>query len=536
MEKSHRAGKKIARFFTHWSVKKVIVTLLIIAVLVTGGLWLRGRIMRLALPAAAGVDMRTRTSILTKTTLKNTVTVTGTVKSGSVTNVTTTGISPVAEILVKEGDRVNTGDVLCRLDTEDLAKEMTKKKTALAEGITTAQKNYDKAVADRDTAYTAAIDNEAGVETARLAYDAARQKFDAAKVSVIAPQAAYDAALVDEQLKGAALNDANVRLAADPENAELLATRDNAQAAYDGSAGATVLRKGTEDALNTAKAQCDYAALEKTLTATQTAYESLRQMLDSLQAGYKGALTAVDAAAEQLKTAKKSDALETLQEQIDDCTITAPTSGTVTSVGATVGSAVAIATPLFVLQDTDHLEVAVNIDEYDVNNVKTGCAAVIQSDATGETEIPGTLTQLSLTATQTIDSTASGFGAEVTVSDADASGLLIGMSVKVKLVLAEKPNVFAVPFDAVGMGENGQSVVYAKSGSDFTPVPVTTGMETDTLVEIAGDGLTEGMEIRSYADESALTVETMPEGIISMGGAQQGNVTMMAPAVGGGRG
>ena len=38
----------------------------------------------------------------------------------------------------------------------------------------------------------------------------------------------------------------------------------------------------------------------------------------------------------------------------------------------------------------------------------------------------------------------------------------------------------------------------------FTPIPVTTGMETELSVEVSGDGLTEGMELRSLADPEAM--------------------------------
>ena len=44
---------------------------------------------------------------------------------------------------------------------------------------------------------------------------------------------------------------------------------------------------------------------------------------------------------------------------------------------------------------------AVTIDEYDVSNVAVGQKAVIKSDATGDTEIAGTVSQVSLTATTT---------------------------------------------------------------------------------------------------------------------------------------
>ena len=71
------------------------------------------------------------------------------------------------------------------------------------------------------------------------------------------------------------------------------------------------------------------------------------------------------------------------------------------------------------------------------------------------------------------------------------------------------PMWLGVPLDAVGVDENGAPVVYQKTTDaegnvTFVPVPVTTGMETDLSVEVSGEGLTEGMELRSLADPEAM--------------------------------
>ena len=99
---------------------------------------------------------------------------------------------------------------------------------------------------------------------------------------------------------------------------------------------------------------------------------------------------------------------------------------------------------------------------------------------------------------------------EVKVSVDDTTGALrLGMTAKAKVLLEEKKGVFSVPLDAVGVDENGAPVVYQKTTDGegnvtFVPVPVTTGMETDLSVEVSGEGLTEGMELRSLADPEAM--------------------------------
>lgn len=168
------------------------------------------------------------------------------------------------------------------------------------------------------------------------------------------------------------------------------------------------------------------------------------------------------------------------------------------------------------IQDTNALKIAVTIQEYDVPNVSIGMKARITSDAT-DGEISGTLTQISPTATaatggQSSSSSSGTFSAEVSV-DGASSGLLIGMNANVEIVQSTTDNVFVVPYDAVGTEDDGTKYVMVKTGGDgadatFEKVTVTTGAENDYYIEISGDALSEGMEVRSSAsDDSTETVD-----------------------------
>ena len=93
----------------------------------------------------------------------------------------------------------------------------------------------------------------------------------------------------------------------------------------------------------------------------------------------------------------------------------------------------------------------------------------------------------------------------ISFSGGKDSGLLIGLSAKVEIILSQVTDVYAVPCDAVGTDENGGSVVYARSGgeTEFTAIPVETGMETDYYIEISGEGLSDGMEVKTSANDTA---------------------------------
>ena len=267
-----------------------------------------------------------------------------------------------------------------------------------------------------------------------------------------------------------------------------------------------------------AKAQQD-AAEQSADTAKQqqaATENAIQQQLDTLKDNLIGSQISAQA------TQSQEIAIQSLQKNLDDATITAPVSGVVTAVYAEEGQ------PgnglLFVIEDTDALKITTNIREYDVGNIEVGMPVVIRSDATGDKEISGTVTYIAPAAnktengnTLTADDSTVEFEAEVQVNDAD-SGLRIGMNTRLTVLLEERDNVYGVPYDAVVEKADGSEVVYAvepsseKEGSYVvTEVPVTTGLETDFYIEVSGDGITDGLSIVSDPQSVAPGMEVTPD-------------------------
>ena len=191
-----RLWKRLRSF--RFTKKRVLLVSAVLAAAALGfGVWRFLRPAGGALPAMADA---VRTTRLEKTTLSESITVTGTVESGSVANVTTSLSYPVKEIFVQVGDTVSEGDVICTLDSSDLEEQLAKRQEALAESRETAQKNYDKAVesynsaaAKQTEAYNAYASAASALETAR------NTEYLNAANSVSSYQSAYDAALTAEQ-------------------------------------------------------------------------------------------------------------------------------------------------------------------------------------------------------------------------------------------------------------------------------------------------------------------------------------------------
>ena len=559
--------------------KKALIAVVLIMAIAVAGIWYF-RLRRPTMPVAVQGGSYVRTVTLQKGTLDDSISASGTVESSDVSNVTTDLKYTVKTVDVQVGDVVEAGDVICTLDTESLEKSIEKAKETLADSMAQAEKAYQKAQESLAEAQTNTSEAKTEMDEAESAKSDAWSAYDSARSKVSSFQTEADNAAAQEESALSALNDAMAvtaekqtayndaygawktesdrQLAADYQPADgdaeklagLQTAMEEAQAQLE---AATAAQTSAEAAYKQAseQSQAKQQALNEAqntvgLTGLQTAYQQAQSAYEQAQTAYEQAVKnqetaqeTCDDALESYNKSSESDELTDLQEQLEQCTLTAETSGKVTAVNATVGSMIdgAAAT----IQNTDSLKVAITIPEYDIESVQVGMTARITSDVTDK-EVSGTLSQISPTATGG-GSSSSSFAAEVTIDDAD-SGLLIGTNAKVEIILSTTEDVFTVPLDAIGENEAGESVIYVQTGEEdgepvFEEMAVTVGEQNDYYAQISGAELEEGLVVRASADEDEATEELdtsamMPGG--DMGGDMQGSMIIAAPADGGSAG
>ncbi len=93
-----------------------------------------------------------RTTVLTKTTLSDSVSVNGTVKSGSSASVTAADAVKtykVTAVNVAVGDTVRKGDIIATLDTADVEKQIANAELDSSDTRTSAEKSYTRSVEDQ---------------------------------------------------------------------------------------------------------------------------------------------------------------------------------------------------------------------------------------------------------------------------------------------------------------------------------------------------------------------------------------------------
>ena len=445
-----------------------------------------------------------RTTTLQKTSLVNSVSVNGTVASGSTASVTASDsvkTCKVTSVNVAVGDTVRLGDVIATLDTTSIEKQLQSAQENYGDTVQDAAKSYLHSVEDQSTNLTQLQED---LDKARQDYDtlgltdvyASMQNADGATGNA-RELVEYYYGMYTEQIAGLENTIANLQIQI-------------TQAQSDGTPERQQELQGQlqdyQNKLSVAKAQCSIPELGlqgfDTIAQYYSKIEQLKQALDAAQRAYDNAATSnarqVDSAGTQLERAQRDpDTLTDLQTSLEECTLTATMDGTITELNATVGSVCSgtVAT----IQDVEDLTVEVTIPASSVSKLSTGMQCNITSDATGDTAISGTLTRIDPVANKD-----GAFGATVSVNGAD-SGLLIGIPAQVEIVITQKDNIFTVPRDAVGTAEDGGSYVLRRTGGEgvdmtFEEVEVTTGNSNDYYIEISGDSLAEGDVIRSSAD------------------------------------
>ncbi len=274
-------------------------------------------------------------------------------------------------------------------------------------------------------------------------------------------------------------------------------------------ANAEATKSSKEAALKSAE-----AALDSSETALET---QKRSQADTTRRDANSVTTAQNSLSSSRLSASVSGlsgekTVRQLEAQLEDCNLKAPISGIVTEVNFKQGDKYNSGSALVTIEDNSAYQIVADIDEYDINKVEVGQRVVFKTNATGDLEMEGHVTEVAPRATSIATSggsnnttTASAYKVKIAITS-DISDLRMDMTAKLNIVTTELKNVFAVPRSAILKDDEGKSYLTKPDGSSLY---VTEGISTDYYVEVSGNGLTEGMELLIPMDESAYDIETI---------------------------
>ena len=171
---------------------------------------------------------------------------------------------------------------------------------------------------------------------------------------------------------------------------------------------------------------------------------------------------AVESADDNLENAENK--LSNTQDSVDDYTITAPISGTVITKNAKVGDKISKSssgtTTMAVIYDLSTMTLEMSVDELDVSSIKVGQSVEITADAVEGETFTGTVTNVSLQSSYSNGVT----NYPVTVTLDDTGSLLPGMNVDAKIILDSSEDALVIPASALMRGNR----VYVKKSPDST--------------------------------------------------------------------
>ena len=436
----------------------------------------------------------------------------------------------VKEVCVQVGDTVNEGDVLFRFDSSEIEQKLEAAKKALANEqatkaaeIASNERNYadaqttqnveagrsDQAVNQAADAYNAAVSSKA---TAESAYQSAVSDRKSQEKAVKKAKEAAANAKKDEKSAKKSLEEA--QKSGDEQSAA------SAQAAYDAAASQ---KKQADKSLENAQAaltslKAEEAERQSQVTsagdAVNSASSSLQQAQNDRDDSKRNNAKNVADSKDTLDNARRSNSADSqsgqdvknYEDQLEQCTVKAASSGVITSVGAKVGDTYNNGV-LATIQDEKNYVVTAMVDQYDISDITKDMKALIKTDTTGEEEMNGTVTFVSpvpaSVAARSDNSDSSsgssgngGNGYEIRITvDNPSERLRIGMTAKVTLIQEEAKNVFAVPDDCISEDEDGNSAIQILENGEPRSITVTTGLKTDYYTEISSDELTEGMNV-----------------------------------------
>jgi len=458
-------------------VKRVLqLTLIIGVVAVATMLALQTRAQQTAGPVSdPSVNVIDSTTV-ERSNLMVTVTGTGAVAAARELALRFEVTAPVAEVLIREGQSVRAGDVLARLDLDDLTAAFEDAQVALeAQRVA-----YDALVAPpRDVDIAAA---EASINSAYAAIAAAAEgprpealviaqlQSELARNQLWQSQLERDRTMeYPPQFRGGATGAPSAEI----QQASGLAQAELQIQITEANYSATANEGPDQSALGSARAQ---------LTQAEVALERL-----------------VDGASEierqqaELSLRQVELSIEQAETMLDRGILRAPFDGVIGENNLVVGELPPQTSAAILLLDNSHFHVDLTVDETDIAGVQLGQPAELRLEALGEEPLTGTVSRVDLM--PTVQGQLVTYGVRVGVTESDPL-VRAGMTSTATLTTDQLEDVLVIPNRFVRIDRDTQRAFLTVRNIEgqYQDVEVTLGLRNETTSQII-DGVTEGQTI-----------------------------------------
>jgi HlyD family secretion protein len=432
---------------------------------IAGGYYLLTVQLKPSATAEAALPDGVQTAKVERGSLEAVINATGSLTPEREVKVSFASAGTVREVLVAQGDAVEHGQLLARLDDEDLRLSVKQAEASLASSQAQLVKARKGATDEELAAAQAAVDSaKASLADARKGSSArdlelARLSVDQAKNSLWSAQGSRDA------IGGQPFADGGQK------------TQSEAQVA-NAEVAVKIAEIKLEQLSEPAKAAAIAAAEAQVAQA-----ESTLAKLQALPSDEDVALVRA-----QVRQAEVS--VEIAQSRLDDVERTAPMAGKLVAWDLHVDDLASPGVPVGTIIDESRYHVDFPIDETDIGRVQVGQDATITLDAYPDAVLAGKVTKVA-----TLGTNAQGivtYAVQVELAATDL-GLKPQMTCAVDIIVDRRADVLLVPNRALRRDKDGKYVEVLKANIP-TKVYVETGVANDTMTELLS-GLDEGQDV-----------------------------------------
>jgi HlyD family secretion protein len=484
-------------------------------------------------PETVEAEAETPTAVVALGRIEEMVSATGNVSTERQSTLAFEASGPIAQVLVKEGQQVEAGQQLARLDTGSLDWQVARAEAALEtaearllqaqqppseDEIASAQAALDSAISNYERVSAGATDEElaaarAALDSARANYKnvkegpskeelvAAQSTVDSARSTVQQAQAAYDRvkSRADIEMLPESLNLQNATIELERALANFNALANHPLPSELAAAEAQISQAEAQ------LAQLLELPIDSELSAAEAQIAQAESQLDQLREKPR----AEDLAVFQAQVEEASIALAQVEAQLDGAVITAPFAGTVLDTLVEEGEWITSGAPSIVMAATESLILEVNVDEVDVAKLADGQAANIFFDALKDEQtetVAGRIARIAPASSNVNGAVA--YGVELSFRSGELP-VRLGMTADVDIVVAQAEEALLVPNRAITAdrtsGRYFVDLVYLDGTTERQEVRV--GIRGEGQSQIL-EGLDEGAQValpvvpEQNADES----------------------------------
>ncbi len=450
----------------------------------------------------------TTVKVETRRELRSSVTASGEVRPIQFQNLTSEVQGRIEEISVKEGDKVEKGQVLVRIDPDQLESSTDAQLAALQGAQDDVRVSQSQVTAAQNSLATA----QQQLNVAQVAVDSARQQLIAAQTDVDREQKNLAVARREFQ-RTAQLYEAGVD------------SRVTYDAAKDRVDQAEITLRNAQSRLQQQNLAIKDA--QARVTQQQVALRDSRRAIETANLSVESSRSRAN---------QQSAVLRGSRSQRDKTLVVAPINGVIAEIPSKVGTfAVAglSTTALLTIADMSAINVEVKVDETSIDKVEVGQKAKIKVDAFGDKEIIGEVRQKTPLAVGK-SQTSGGLQTNINVQEAKEfrvvielkdlndeirNGLRPGMSATAEITTKTVENVIAIPLQAV-----------IEKKPDATPTPSLPGdapPPSEKAKNITGVFILEGNKAKFVEVETGIIGESDRQ-IIS--GLKEGDEVITGPS------